>query len=167
MSGSATAGQNAWIERVLGVTPPAAGAAASRSDAFRRAWGAAQDAWLEALDTVDAQVDMLGAAMRASGDAALVHIADSGLKTLFDATRAQLTVACAEVAAASEEALPDRIAAARTAIGAFASGLGKNEKIAACDAFDLGVAVAIRATLSPALKLLADALRQAPAPVPA
>ncbi len=68
--------------------------------------------------------------------------------------KVKLMAACMGVAGPGDAG----IAKARQAIDVFASHISSSEKVAACDENDLGIPVAIRATLGPALKGLTDAL---------
>jgi len=132
------------------------------AEGFRRAWTIAWDGWTGAIDTVEAQVDILGRVLRASEDEGLQTIADSGLATIFDNYKVRLTGAGMRVLKSTDAALPKAIDDAHKAIEAFTSHLASSPKVAVCDEINLGVTVAIRATLTPALKHLSDALSDAP-----
>jgi len=161
MSGATSDAQKVWIERVLGVTP-AGGEGDGGAAAFREAWAAAWDTWLDAIDTVDAQIDVLGRAMRATGDEGLQNIADNRLPTIFDGVRMPLVAAGMQISRATDAALAGGAADAQKAIAGFVRLLATDKKIAACDESDFGVSVSIRGTLGPALKKLADAVKRSP-----
>jgi hypothetical protein len=146
-------------ELMMGPAP----SAAPEATAFRREWGAAWSAWLDAFDTVESQIDMLGRVMAESGDPALETIAATGLGTLFADKKMPLTLAGLQLGkAGNDAALGKMVASARKAVDGFAGHIATDAKVAACDEVELGVSVAIRATLTPALQRLSDALAKAP-----
>ena len=138
---------------------PATGAGA---DAFRAAFTAAWGEWIEAIDAVEAQIDILGRVLHASGDEGLQNIADSGLPSIFENHKVKLTGAGMRLRSASGAGLAKSIAETNGAIAAFSSYLASSPKVAVCDEVDVGVSVSIRATLGPALNRLSGALKQAP-----
>jgi hypothetical protein len=161
MSETSPSPHDDWVRRVLDVALPASRPAAGIED-FRRDWRDAVGIWQDAIDSVDGQMARFAGALRGTGDPWLERIADFGLNAVTGNHKVRLMAALLDVGAADRQGLAARIAAARKAIGAFASHLGTSEKVAACDGNTLGVPVSIRATLGPALKKLADAMARAP-----
>lgn len=159
MSETITLQKQEWLDKVLSIKLESDGAA----PAFRKLWGKAWDGWTDAIDTVDAQIDILARAMRAEDDEGLAAIADTGLPTLFENLRQPLVTAALQLRNAPDDELAARAGDAKRAIAALANLLTSSAKIAACDDVDFGVAVSIRATLGPALQTLLDAINRAPA----
>jgi hypothetical protein len=133
-----------------------------KAAAFRAVWTTAWESWIGAIDTVEAQIDVLGRVLHASGDEGLQNIADSGLATIFDNHKVRLTGAGMRLRGATDAALEKCVTEARAAIDALNSHIASSPKVAVCDEINLGVAVAIRGTLTPALQRLSDALSDAP-----
>ena len=130
--------------------------------AFRRAWANAWNGWIGAIDTVEAQIDVLGRLLRATEDEGFQTIADSGLSTIFENHKVRLTGAGMRVLNSTDAALSKAIDNARKAVDALSGHIASSPKVAVCDEINLGVTVSIRATLTPALKSLSDALSDAP-----
>lgn len=126
-------------------------------DGFRDAWRKAWDGWLDAMDAVDAQLDMFARALRTENDPGLDEVA-AALPTLLEGHKPRLNGIGLRLAGIGEAGLPKAAAEARAAITGFVSFLGQSAKVAACDGADVGVAVSIRSTLAPALERLAAAL---------
>lgn len=160
MSGSAD-GKRAWISRVLGVTLPAPGAAAG-AHAAPPAWQAARQTWQDANDAVNDQINGLRAALlnraRSGEDdadeyaEALTEIAEKGLNAITEDHRVKLMAAVMALGDGSPAAVQKSGAGALGLIQAFQSFVEGSEKIAVCDGNPFGAAVAIRATLVPALQ---------------
>ncbi len=165
MSLTPTKAQTEWVERALGV---ALGAARTQPDpAFRHAWKDAWTAWLDAVEAVDAQMAALAMVLKASDDPGLRTIAEFGLSSVFAGEKVRLMAACMSVSGARDGTLARTTTAAQKAIGDFARHLASSEKVRVCDNNDFGVKVRIRATLAPALRRLAEALKLASAAVAA
>jgi hypothetical protein len=149
-----------WVARVLGVDVGAEGEAGAGhgagSDAGgsfdAAAWAKARAGWDDAVSDVDRQIGDLQVALRTSDDPELQGIAQFGLNALTGGRRVALTAALLE--------LRDGAGAGACAksIGAFRAFLASDEVVEACDRNPLGVAVAIRATLDPALAGMERAL---------
>jgi hypothetical protein len=167
---SGTAKEKAdWIYRVLGFTVPER--PPGGSNGARPTWQAALDAWRQANDAVNVQIDalrtgLLDAAKSGENDAdeyadELVDIAEKGLNAITEDHRVKLQAAVLQIGAGNREAVNKSGAKTLASIQAFQALLDRSEKIAACDANPFGVPVAIRGTLGPALRQLAAALETA------
>ena len=130
--------------------------------AFRTAFKTAWEGWIEAIDSVEAQIDVLGRVLHASGDEGLQTIADSGLASIFENYKVKLTGAGMRLRNASGAGLAKSIAETTGAIAAFSGYLASSAKVAVCDEVDVGVSVSIRGTLGAALNGLSGALKHAP-----
>jgi hypothetical protein len=151
--------QRDWVERVLGIRV-GSGSPSSPGD-FKKEWQQSFAAWRDAIETVDSQMAALGAACRKIDDPWLAKIADLGLPAVTKNFKTPLMAACMDVANASPDKLAGAAAKARTAVANFANHIATDPQVAGCDGNPFGVAVSIRATLGPALKSLADALKHA------
>jgi hypothetical protein len=134
----------------------------SGAAAFRLAWRDAMGTWDHATGEVAAQLDQLAGALRDSGEEWLERIAEYGLGPMLDGPKAAVMDACLAVRSASDAALPKAVAAAKTALAAFEQHLATDPQVAACEAGEIGVPVAIRGAMDPAVKALTAALAQAP-----
>jgi len=157
MSDALQAAKTDWLERVLGVRI-ASGTTTSPPGDFKGQWQKSFSAWRDAVETVDKQMEALGAACRQTNDAWLVRIADLGLAAVTANFKTPLMAACLDVGAAPADKVAGAAAKARSAIVNFAKHIAADPQVAGCDGNPFGVAVSIRGTLGPALKSLNDAL---------
>ncbi len=137
-------------------------------------WKTARDAWRDANDTVNDQINGLRKALldRAKqGDdgldglaAALSEIADKGMNAVTEDHRVKLMAAIMEVGDGSPAAMQKFGAKALGLITAFQTFLATSEKIEVCDDNPFGAAVSIRDTLTPPLTQMAAALSAAAVP---
>lgn len=169
MSATSTA-KAEWIQRVLGFTVPELNGAGGSIGA-QPSWKAARDAWREANDAVNVQIDTLRTGILAAAESGeddadeyadeLVYIAENGLNAITEDHRVKLQTAVIEIGDGNMEAVKKSGAKTLASIQAFQAFLDRSEKIAACDANPFRVPVAIRATLGPPLRQLAAALKTA------
>ncbi len=151
---------------------PAAPAATPGATAVRGAggdWAAARQAWQDANDEVNDQINGLRSALlkRAKGGDdeaelfadALTDIAERGLNAITGDLRVKLMAAVMELGSGATPAGDGKAAIGH--IEAFQAFLDGNEKIEVCDGNPFGAAVSIRATLSPALQRMTAALQPA------
>lgn len=120
------------------------------------------ESWRDAIEVVDNQMEVLGVALRATGDPWMTRIGEFGLNAVTGDHKVRMMAACMDVTAASGPALAKGVATARKAIQTFAGHLGSSEQVAACDNNRLGVTTSIRSTIGQALKVLNEALARAP-----
>jgi len=151
-----------WVQRVLGVAIAAA-PPASASEA--KSWQAARQAWQDANDAVNDQINALRAAVldRAKADPenvdVLAAIADKGLNAITRDHRVKLMASILELGGGAPAVLRKSGPRALGLITAFESFIAASEEIEVCDGNPFGVPVSIRATLVPALQGMAAALR--------
>ena len=167
MSGD-TSEAAAWVRRALGVDLPAAAAARPAPG-----WQGARQAWIEANDAVNDQLNGLRRALldRArDGDGeldglaeALTEIAERGLNAVTEDHRVKLMAAVMDIGNGEAASVQKSSTKALGMIGAFQTFLAGSAKIEVCDANPFGAPVSIRATLTPALQALAASLQAATA----
>ena len=169
MAGTTT-DQAVWIQRVLGIALPGAGATGpSSSAAPRKAWQDARQAWQDANDAINDQIDGLRSALRNRAKIddgeiedlveALTGIAENGLTVIPDMNRVRLMAAIMEIGTGEPAAMQKFGAKALALINAFEAFLASDEKIEVCDGNPFNAPVAIRATLTPPLRAMAAALQ--------
>ncbi len=164
MSGSVDA-RAAWLERVLGYTPPGTGQeAGAGTQASAAGWQAARDAWQAASEVVDGQIAGLQAVLRRTGDDRLEEIAEFGLNGITGNHRAKLMAMLLELGNGDAATLQKIGPKALGLIDAFRSHLESSEAVEVCDGNPFGAPVAIRATLVPALVQMTAALQAATRP---
>lgn len=160
--------RDAWVKRVLGISPPAGQSGTGKIDAGKidagrivARWRAARRAWQDASETVDAQINGLARILRANGDDDLRQIAESGLMTVTGGFRTRMTAALMDLGDGDIEKLRKNGAKAAGFAEKLRDQIDGDIRVAACDENDFGAPVAIRATLGPALAELAGVLRDA------
>lgn len=153
--------KRAWIEHVLGVRIAGEGPAPPRPAA---GWRGARESWQQASEAVDNQISGLQSALLATQDAELKEIAEFGLNAMTGGYKVRMMAALADLGDAGPAASQDGAAKALALVQGLKSQIESDERVAACDANPFGVAIAIRATLGPALDGLAAALRPAHQP---
>jgi hypothetical protein len=158
MSETLQVAKSEWVERVLGVRVGSAGPSA---DDFKKRWDQSLEAWRDAIEAVDKQMEALGAACRETNDPWLKRSADLGLPAVTGNFKTPLMAACLEVSSAPPDKLAAAVAKARSALANFANHIATNPQVAGCDSNPFGVSVSIRGTLSPAMKSLSDTLHLA------
>ena len=159
-----------WVEHVFGVTLTAAGQKTAVNGAAPE-WPAARQAWQDANDAVNDQLNGLRKALldRAkSGDDdankyadALTDIAENGLNAMMENQRVKMTAVVMALRDGSATSIGKNGKTALRVIEAFTTFLDGSEKIDACDANPFGAPVSIKATLTPPLHQMAAALRAA------
>jgi hypothetical protein len=137
-------------------------------------WKEARQAWQDANDAVDGQINGLRAKLldrAGAGDdgveglaEALKEIADAGLNGLTEDHRVKLIASVMSIGDGSPQAMQKSGPKALAQITQFQAFLDKSEMIAACDANPFGAPVSIKATLTPPLQQMAAALQAAAAP---
>jgi hypothetical protein len=168
-----------WVQRVLGVTVLTPGQKAGEAQAAPTSgangaapgWPAARQAWQDANDAVNDQINGLRKVLldRAkSGDAdadeyaeALIDIAENGLNAMMDNHRVKMMSVVMALGDGSGTSIGKNGATALEVIEAFTTFLDGSEKIEVCDANPFGAPVSIKATLTPPLHQMAAALRAA------
>lgn len=140
--------QNAWVERVLGVTRKSATSAPGNAT---ERWRAARGAWGDAIEAVDGQIEKLAQALRATGQPILKEIADVGLNGVTKNHKVPLMAALMEIGGGAPESLAKSGRKALALAQAFRQHIETDARIAACDNNPLNIAVSIRGTLGPAL----------------
>ena len=169
MSGSAAAKED-WVRRVLGAdigrtaalpSRTANGAAARPARAATPArpspaadWPKARARWQAAIEAVDGQIAALQAALRNTDDDELEAIAQFGMNGLTGDHKVKLMVAMIEVAGGDRPAMRSAGPKVCAIAQEFRKHIESDERVGACDDNPFGVAVAIRATLGPALAAL-------------
>lgn len=157
---AATAEQDDWIYRVLGVDAvdgPAPSLAELGLD-VSDVWSSAREAFNRASDEVDGQVTALQAALREDADPELDDIAELGLNAMTGSTRVPLQAALMDAGSGDAARLQKASPKLRSAIRAFRSALKSDPRIAACDDNPFGVDVSIRDTYESALDQLEYAI---------
>ena len=134
-------------------------------------WQQARQQWQDAMESVDAQLNALRAAILQwldSGDPEVAEygegmrqIAELGLSAMTADRRVKLMASLMELGSGESAQLKAGGAKALPLIRDFEAFLGESERVAACDENDLNVPVAIRATLTPPLRAMASALESA------
>jgi hypothetical protein len=155
-----------WLSDTLNVPLAASGSGASQpaaepepDNSFSARWTKALERWQSAIETVDGQIATLQSALRSHENPALKAIGDSGLNALTGNHKVPLMAALMDVTRAA--GTPGQAAACAKAEKlalAFALHITSDPRIAAADTNPLGVAVAISATLAPALAQLETTL---------
>jgi hypothetical protein len=164
IKGHDTAGAAALIARLRAALDGAATPKATPNGSVN-GWKAARQAWLDANDAVNDQLNALRAAVivRAKDEPdyaeALKEIADKGLNGVTGNQRVALMTALAALGDGSPGDLrgPGGTKAVQQ-IATFRNFIATSDQIRVCDANPFQVPVSIRATLSPALDGLASAL---------
>jgi hypothetical protein len=162
----------AWVQRVLGVA--IGGAATQRPTGARRPggagdWAGARQAWQDANDAVNDQINALRSTLRdrvKSPDDdiedyvdVLTEIAENGLNSITENHRVRLMAAVMEIGTGEPAQIQASGAKTLSQIQAFQTFLADSEKITVCDANPFGANVAIRDTLGPPLQRLAAVLQ--------
>jgi hypothetical protein len=145
----ADAAKDAWVERVLGVTRPGAGAAWDPAVLARAAEG-----WQRAIEAVDRQIEALRRQLSGSDDEELNEIAEFGLGALTGGHKVAVTAALLDAQAGN----PRGRQALRAAVAGFREHLTRDPRIAACDDNPFELPMTISATLLPALDGIAACL---------
>ena len=120
---------------------------------FSQGWAAVKSGWLDASETVDAQITRLQAKLRTDADHELQQIAELGLNGVTGNHKVPLMAALRSIdgAGSDTQKLAALLERAAEAARAFKNHLQSAETVAACDDNPFGVSVSIRATLVPAL----------------
>jgi hypothetical protein len=158
--------QNAWVERVLGISVPSS--SPQDADAFADLgelgigaldiWTAARGAFDTANEAVDQQITTVVAALHASDDPELQEIGDMGLNGLTENVKVPLIAALIEAGTANIKTVAVASPKVLAAVAAFRGKITSDPKILACDDNPLGVYVDIAGTFGTALDQIEDAL---------
>lgn len=145
------------LKKTSSASAPAAPAPESAThSAFQKAWAAATDHLLEAVDRIQDQLAVFAAALMQSREENLVWIAEEGLSQVLTSLRDS-----ALAIHRANSKLPARVVfQARPAIEALKRQITA-PRVLACDQNQLGVQVAIRDTISNAIQDLEAALELA------
>ena len=139
--------QDAWITRVLGVSPDGASLSAAEPP------GAAIDVratWRDAKESTDAALNALASELRTYGDPDLERIADFGLFGIGKTENVGLNKALIEFAGAAAERRATAAKKLREAVGAYRTIIA-GDLVAEIDGNPFGVKVGVRETLGRAL----------------
>ncbi len=145
------------IKKTAPSSPPSA-----NEIAFRKLWANAKSAWRTASDNVDAQITQLQGALRASEDAELHDIAETGLNSVTGDYKVPLMAVLMDVDHATGPKLKTSADKAKNIVTAFKKYLESEPTVAACDQNPFGVTVTIRKSLSGALDQIDKILAAAP-----
>lgn len=127
----------------------------------RPSFEAARQRWTTAVDTAEAEVQALVAALRKTGDVELHQIADQHVSTVMGGQRVAMTAALFNVAQAPDAAVGPAAQKALAAIGRFRAHLDNDPRIPACERNPFGVTVRLRDPLRGALDDLQAVLQAA------
>lgn len=163
--------QAAWVARVLAITIPAANGADSQATpapAQTAGWPAARQAWQDANDSVNDQINALRqklheSAQEGDGDIeglaeALNEIADGGLNAITEDHRVKLMASIMSIGAGSPADIQKFGPKALSEIAQFRAFLDGSPIIAACDTNPFDVKMSLRATLGAPLGRMEQAL---------
>ena len=144
----ATADQNDWVTRVLGIRFGAGGGMGGAD------LKAAAERWRDASEAADAQIARLQQVLRGSDDSELGEIGEFGINAVTGNFRVPLMAALMGAQAGN----PQDAAKLAAAIQRFRDHLDSDDRVEACDDNPFGVQVSLRGTLIPALDELAASL---------
>ncbi len=131
-------------------------------DWFDRArFETARARWLTAMEQAETQVATLIAALRQTADDELHTIADRHLPTVLGGGKTPVTAALLDVGLASGGSVGVAAGRALGVLAAFRTHLASDPRIPACENNPLGIRVALRGTLLPALDDLESVLKAA------
>jgi hypothetical protein len=145
-----------WILRVLGVAthgdgePPVTGSPGPAADLLKR--------FMDAKEEVDAGLDKLASALRATDDPDKLRIADFGLFGIGGGNAVRLIAALTEARGAAPDAQPRLLDRARKAAAAYHAALLADKTTALIDANPWGITVGLRGTLLQALAEIESAV---------
>lgn len=157
----------ALMDRIDAALAPATGPAPDAPDDAAGGWTGAHQAWLDANDRLDAQLNalrqaILGETGHPEYADALQDIARVGLNALTGNHRVRLMAAFQVIGPGDGASLARHGDKALAAIAAFRAYLDASEKVDACEGNPWDVDVAIRDTLYPALDRLGKVLQARP-----
>jgi hypothetical protein len=128
---------------------------------FQKRWAGATNAWRDAIETVDDQINQVRAAMLRSGNPVLLAIADGGLMELTGNFKTPVMRSIFEIGQTSGEDRRKAATRALAAYGAFRNHVDRDDRIGALDdnASSLfGITVTIRDEIGGGLDRLTDAI---------
>ena len=129
---------------------------------FPKLWAAAKQAWIDATDTVDAQISKLQSKLLAEDDKTLKGIAEFGLNAVTKNLKVPLLTAIRNVDGASNpESRAKEVAAAKKTVDQFQKHIETDEAVLVIDQNPFQVPVTIRQSMGGALTQLAQALSAA------
>lgn len=100
---------------------------------FRKRWASAADAWRDAIETVDGQIEALRVALLRSRDPVLAAIADGGLAQLTGDFKTPVMASLFDIPKTEGAARRKAAKAARAAYEAFRTHVLHDERIVALD----------------------------------
>jgi chromosome condensin MukBEF complex kleisin-like MukF subunit len=148
-----------WVRRVLGISPGAS--ADTPSTAFPKQWQAALQAWETAMDEVNAQIEKLGQALRASDNKTLQDIAEFGLNAVTGNHLVPVRAALLEIARAGEQIPPALRDKTADLVDDFEDHLRKDIRVALTQSNPFKIPVPIATRLLPAVSALGKVLATA------
>jgi hypothetical protein len=136
------------------------------SGEFKSLWPKAKSAWLDALDTVNGQLEKLRRELIGIDDAELKRIAEFGLNAITADHKVPLQAAIIDVDEATAggttgEAAVKAVAKAKDLVVEFRDHIDTDERVEACDDNPFDVKVTIRESLDAALAQMEQALAAA------
>lgn len=146
------ASANDESERGESQTDEEGGGARLGEQDFKKQWPAVKASWQDAIDTVNGQISKLQAALKKTGDAELIEIAEFGLNGVTGNLKTPMMAAIMELDHASGPALKTAAGKATKIARAFNAYLASEETVAVTDDNEFGVQVTIRASLGGALR---------------
>jgi hypothetical protein len=129
---------------------------------FTKLWSAAKQAWIDATDTVDAQISKLQSRLLAEDDKTLKGIAEFGLNAVTKNLKVPLIAAIRNVdGATNPEGRAKEVVAAKKTVVEFQKHIETDEAVLVIDQNPFEVPVTIRQSMGGALTQLAQALSAA------
>lgn len=129
---------------------------------FWPAWEKARDAWRDAMETVNQQLEKLRVQLVSTDDPDLKQIAEFGLNAITKDHRVPLEAALLDLDRARGGDASKAVAAAREHVVDFRDHLDTDERVEACDDNPFDVTVTIQKSLDGALAELEQALGKWP-----
>lgn len=139
-----------------GTTPPGTGKVGPN---FWPEWEKAKKSWLDAIDTVNGQLEKLRIELlKVPEDKELQRIAEFGLNAITGDHKVPLQKAIIQVDQAKDGDPAKAIAEAKEMVVEFRDHIDVDERVEACDENPFDVTVTIRATLDPVLAQMEQVL---------
>jgi hypothetical protein len=129
--------------------------------AFADGWPVAKQGWLNAIETVDTQIEKLQNKLRQTDDGDLWDIAEFGMNAVTGDWKVPLQAAIMDVDRAQADTRAQAAKSALEIVDEFADHLANDERVAVCDENPFDVPVALRDTLGAALRNLTAVLKTA------
>ena len=150
-----------WVSRVLGLDVALGRPTKDANDgpALAPGWSAAKAQIDSALAAVDQQIAALQKAIRRTDNDELLTISEIGLPEMVADFKPELLDALSAVGDGNTASLFKKGAALLQVVQRVGHVIGSDARIAACESNDFGVAVSIKATLTPALAAVSAAVQ--------